>query len=181
MNLSKNDEWYTPRHAVEIIVPYIPKGSVIWCPFDKENSQYVKVLRGGYSVLHSHIDNGQDFFNYEPSEPYDCIISNPPFSKRDDVLERLFKIGKPFGMFLNMNGMFDSKRRFAMLKEREIQLLVPNGRTKFTNETHNELETKTPPFQCVYLCWKLLPKQICYEKDDLGLFGEQDADVRKFI
>lgn len=45
--LSKNDEWYTPQHAVEVILPYIPKGSKVWCPFDLPESQYVKVLSGG--------------------------------------------------------------------------------------------------------------------------------------
>ena len=38
--LSKN-------HAVEVILPYIPKGSKVWCPFDLPESQYVKVLSGG--------------------------------------------------------------------------------------------------------------------------------------
>lgn len=46
-NLSKNDEWYTPRHAVEIILPYIPNGATVWCPFDTLSSQYVHVFDGG--------------------------------------------------------------------------------------------------------------------------------------
>ena len=45
-NLSKNDEWYTPRHAVEIILPYIPDGATVWCPFDMPSSQYVHVFGG---------------------------------------------------------------------------------------------------------------------------------------
>ena len=46
-NLSKNDEWYTPRRAVEIILPYIPDGATVWCPFDMPSSQYVQVFSGG--------------------------------------------------------------------------------------------------------------------------------------
>ncbi len=48
MNLSKNDEWYTPEKAVQVIVPFIPGNTkTIWCPFDKEISQFVRVLKRG--------------------------------------------------------------------------------------------------------------------------------------
>lgn len=43
--LTDNDEWYTPAEAVQVIVPFIPETiKTIWCPFDKPESQYVKVL-----------------------------------------------------------------------------------------------------------------------------------------
>lgn len=34
----KNDECYTPAYAVKPILKYIPKGAVVWCPFDKANN-----------------------------------------------------------------------------------------------------------------------------------------------
>ena len=37
-DLKKNDEWYTPPHIVKLIMPYIPKGATVWCPFDTEES-----------------------------------------------------------------------------------------------------------------------------------------------
>lgn len=46
-HMNGTDEWYTPRHAVEVILPYIPKEYTIWCPFDKEISQYVQVFKRG--------------------------------------------------------------------------------------------------------------------------------------
>ena len=45
--LSKNDEWYTPTKAVRVILPYVPKHSTIWCPFDKPHSEFVKVFTTG--------------------------------------------------------------------------------------------------------------------------------------
>lgn len=42
---SKSDEYYTPRYAVEIILPYIEKFDHVWCPFDKEHSEFVKALQ----------------------------------------------------------------------------------------------------------------------------------------
>ena len=39
-----NDECYTPAYGVEPILKYIPEGAVIWCPFDKEESEFVKLI-----------------------------------------------------------------------------------------------------------------------------------------
>ena len=54
----------------------------------------------GYKVIRSHIDEGKNFFYYEPEEHYDVIISNPPFSCKDDVLKRLYELDKPYAMLL---------------------------------------------------------------------------------
>lgn len=63
---SKSDEYYTPRYAVEIILPYLDKFEHIWCPFDKEHSEFVKALQErGKKVTFGHIETGQDFFAYE--------------------------------------------------------------------------------------------------------------------
>ena len=39
---SKNDEFYTPIYAIEVIDKYIKPNSVIWCPFDTSDSLFVK-------------------------------------------------------------------------------------------------------------------------------------------
>lgn len=41
------DEWYTPKNAVEMILPYVKSYKTIWCPFDKPHSEYVKVFTTG--------------------------------------------------------------------------------------------------------------------------------------
>ncbi len=35
------DEQYTPRYGVEVLLPHIQhlKDKIIWCPFDKEDSE----------------------------------------------------------------------------------------------------------------------------------------------
>lgn len=59
----ESDEVYTPEYAIIPILKYISSNSTIWCPFDKEESEYVKVFRqNGHQVIFSHIDNGQNFF-----------------------------------------------------------------------------------------------------------------------
>ena len=163
MKMGKNDEWYTPRHAVEIILPYVPDNATVWCPFDTQSSQYVHVFNGvGKTVIASHIADGKDFFRWEPPQTYDCIISNPPYSMKDEVFARLFQLGKPWAMLVPCNGLFDSKARFSMFSKHGIQILVPDGRTKFISP--DGCKTFAPPFQAVYACWKFLPETICFEK-----------------
>lgn len=59
---SGNDEFYTPEYAVTPIAKYLAPPAVIWCPFDTEDSLFVKHFRAaGYTVLATHICNGQDF------------------------------------------------------------------------------------------------------------------------
>ena len=86
---SGNDEFYTPRYAVLPILEYIPQGSVVWCPFDDSRSEFVKILKkSGYEVVSSHINEGKDFFEYEP-DFYDVIVSNPPYSLKNEVFTKL--------------------------------------------------------------------------------------------
>ena len=62
---SGQDEFYTPRYAVEPIVQYLKKKKfkTIWCPFDTKDSQFVKVLkREKFKVIYTHISKGKDFF-----------------------------------------------------------------------------------------------------------------------
>ena len=57
----KNDECMTLPYAVKPIIKYIPQGSIVWCPFDKENSEFVKQIRdAGFCVIRSHLDDGQE-------------------------------------------------------------------------------------------------------------------------
>lgn len=41
----ESDEIYTPAYAVKPILKYIPKDNIVWCPFDTEDSEYVKLFQ----------------------------------------------------------------------------------------------------------------------------------------
>lgn len=92
----KNDSLYTPYHIIDHITKYLPTDKIIWCPFDEKWSAFtVRLKERGYNVVSSHINDGQDFFNYEPAH-WDIIVSNPPFSLKDRILGRLYSFNKPF-------------------------------------------------------------------------------------
>lgn len=144
-------------------------GARIWCPFDKEDSAFVKVFKlKGFDVIRGHIDEGQDFF-FERVPECDYIISNPPYSKRDEILKRLYAIGKPFAMLLNYAGIFDSKSRFRMFKRYGVELLLLSPRVKYYNDCDEWL--KSPPFQSCYICNGILNERIIFkELNELALY-----------
>lgn len=97
------DEYFTPKEAVIPLLNYVKKGDIIWCPFDYEDSSFVKVFQENENkVIYSHIDEGKNFFYYEPETYYDMIISNPPFSCKDDILKRLNELKKAFSLYYSL-------------------------------------------------------------------------------
>ena len=58
-----------------------------------------------------------------------------------------------------MNGLFDNKKRFEMFKNNQVELLIPKGRMKFI---HNYDILNAPNFQSIYVCSKVLNKQIVF-------------------
>ena len=174
------DECYTPQYAVLPLLKYIPKHYKIWCPFDKESSAYVKVFReNGYDVICSHIDNGKDFFNYTPAEHYDIIISNPPFSLADDVLERLYKLSKPFVLLLPLKYL-QSKRRGNMFVGHGIQLLSFNERIGYYTNGDMTKQKEGNYQASSYFCWKVLPKDLIIEILDKKSPNVQDTNKKEF-
>ncbi|MBF0778156.1 hypothetical protein [Streptococcus cuniculi] len=160
---SKSDEYYTPKYAVDIIVPYLKaKGfTKIWCPFDKAHSEFVKILkREGFEVVFGHIETGQDFFEQNLPENADCVVSNPPFSKRDAIFKRLYELKIPFALVMNGNGIFDSRARFELFRNNDFELLIPRGRIKFFDESM--VLKNSPNFQSIYVCHGMLDRQIVF-------------------
>lgn len=157
------DEWYTPVEAVDSIIKHLPIGKIIWCPFDTEESNFVKELRKcGYTVECSHIQNkDQDFFNYEPFE-WDIIVSNPPYSIRNNILKRAFSFNKPFALLMNTNGLFDSKIRWEMFNENDFSLFYLRGRVNYMKE-YGKVEKTSPPFQSAYITSGFFKEKIVFQ------------------
>lgn len=161
---SGNDEFYTPNYAIEPLLKYLKPNSLIWCPFDTLESNFVKILHlNGHMVDFSHISNGEDFFEIE-SRDCDYIISNPPYSLKAEVFERLFKLGKPFAMLVGVVGLFESKKRFNMFKNNEFEIMYFDKRISYFKDYADEKPSLNPPFSSVYICSKILPQKIVFEE-----------------
>lgn len=160
---SKNDEFYTPLYAVKPLEKYIKPNSVIWCPFDTEESFFVKRFKElGYKVIATHFGNGDDFFKIK--RECDYIISNPPYSLKYEVLKRLFELEKPFAMLVGIVGLFESQKRFFMFKENNFEIMYLNKRVAYLRSFKDSVPQLHPPFSSVYVCKGILPKSVVFEE-----------------
>lgn len=152
-----SDEMYTPSYGVEPILEFIPKDAIVWCPFDKKDSEFVRqIQKKGNAVIYGHIDEGRDFFKYEPLE-WDILISNPPFTNKRAYFERVLSFNKPFALIMTNTWLNDSAPK-QLFKYKDLQLLMFDKRMKFINPDGRANNKIT--FSSSYYCWNFLPKQI---------------------
>lgn len=172
-----NDDCITPSYWVEPIIKYINRrvltddysDMTVWhkafinsrpiivrCPFDKEDSNFVKILkREWFEVVYSHLDEWKDFYEYEPEER-DIIISNPPFTGKRKIFERALSFWKPFALLMTNTRLNDAapKQLFA---KKDLQLLMFDKRIEYGQ--WNKIT-----FSSSYFCYSFLPKQIIMEE-----------------
>ena len=144
--LRTDDEYYTPKHAWEDIRHVIPTDKVLWEAFkgDGTSGEYLKEL--GYNVVMTD----EDFFTCEPKG--DIVVSNPPFSKCKEVLERLVSLDMPFILILpafKLHTRYVKQLFGSTLKD--LKLFVPPRRINFIKPG---LAKSKCSFDCFYWSWK---------------------------
>ena len=128
MNGRPND-FQTPKEALFPLIPYLSKDWVIWeCASGNGNlSAFLKEL--GFTVIETDIKTGHDFLYYQPQH-FDCIITNPPYSLKEEFLKRCYSIGKPFALLLPLTA-FEGKKRQELMRKYGVQVIFFNRRINF--------------------------------------------------
>lgn len=146
-HVNDSDNYRTPKQAWERINKFIPKDKVIWEPFycDGSSGQHLRDL-GCKEVIHQD----EDFFKHNHGE---VIITNPPFSKKRQVLNRLKGLDKPF--ICIAPSMMLSYKYFQEDFADAIQIIVPKKRIAFEHLEWNEKKLYSPPFAAFYFCYKM--------------------------
>ena len=146
------------------IMPSIPylnlyqKIRLYGVPLTKSGLPFIKHSRGGgYNVVRSSLADGQDFFAYEPDK-WDIMISNPPFSKKVQVMKRAFELGKPFALILPANSI--QHQKLHKIFNNDIQMLAFDARIGFHTGGNMVTYTKSPPFGSAYFCRNFLPTKL---------------------
>ena len=148
-SLRKDDEYMTPKHAWEDIAQFIPRdGRVLWEPFYGDGASGAHLRELGFTVVHQPLE---DFFACEHG---DIVVSNPPFSLKRQVLERLVKLQKPFVLLMPAQTLHTLYIRSV----EGLQIIVPRKRIQFGKEGK---QTNKCNFDCLYFCWRMgLPRDI---------------------
>lgn len=137
----KNDELYTPIEAIKPLLKYIPKNRIIWECTDFGESMITKFFKdNGYKVISTHI-NEFNFLYDIPEFDFDIIITNPPYSLKNEFLKKCYEYNKPFCLLLPITAL-EGVYRGGLFKKYGIQLLVLNRRINFmTNKKSNWFNT----------------------------------------
>jgi uncharacterized protein YeeX (DUF496 family) len=154
----KHDDYMTPKYAWENIKHLIPKDKQIWEAFygDGKSGTYLKEL--GFNVIHEPVD----FFENNLG---DIIVSNPPFSKSKEVLNRLKELDKPFILILPSSKINTQYIR-ENYKNQGLQIIIPRKRIHFEKLVDGNVPENWKNacnFDCFYYCYKIgLDKDIIW-------------------
>ena len=143
-----NDEYYTPDWVWRQIQCFIPRDKVLWEPFPG-NGQSTRCLRGmGYAV---HSDDA-DFFECGPRRE-EVVVTNPPFSRIREIVDRFVEWQQPFIMVMPMSRL--SVKYFQQSMNRmseDLTIIVPSKRIDF--DRPDGCYSKCP-FDCGIYCYKI--------------------------
>jgi hypothetical protein len=127
----KNDEWYTNEDTVKLMFDLldIKHGSTIMMPFDTEASNFVKYAHQLDATLQYQVSDWLEQ-NYD----YDYLITNPPFSIKDDVIERCLASGKPSVIVLPIDSLGGVRRHSLYKRYSYPTVYIPTKRINYISQ-----------------------------------------------
>jgi hypothetical protein len=148
MGLNHSDMFGTPEWPVDALVSYLREHTTFNAPYNGHPFDEGKVWEpacGKGNIVHyleqrgidcygSDISQGYDFLDMEVlNELYSCIITNPPFSLKDQFLKRCYELDVPFALLLPIQALSGIKRS-KLFKDKGLQVLVLPKRVDFEYE-----------------------------------------------
>ena len=151
------DEFQTPPYAVKPLIPYLKKDWIIWECAEGEGYLSSALKNEGFKVVSTGKEF--DFLTGIPNFHFDAIVTNPPYSLKDEFIEKAFSYGKPLALLLPLTAL-EGKRRQQIYKKYKIQIIIPDKRIDFIypgNKSHS------PWFATFWLTYGLnLPRDILF-------------------
>jgi len=145
------DERYTPAYAVRPLLPYLPQGWRYYEPTAGKSQSIVEALQSvGLKVKAGNTDFLRA--GLHPSM-YDCIVTNPPYSIKDQFIGHCFRIGKPFALLLPIPALQGNVRgEMFSAAGVDLSIIVLNQRVAFSGSS--------PHFGVMWLCYKIPMPQL---------------------
>jgi len=159
----RSDEFFTPEYAIKPLLPFLKKDWKIWeCAWG--GGDLAKHLKN--KGFHVEGDKNHNFLEHGfPSFDFDCIITNPPYSKKEEFLRCAYAYGKPFALLMPLTAL-EGIKRGALFSKHGIQVIIPNRRINFITPSG---KGSGAWFQVGWFCWKMnLPKDIMFVELNRG-------------
>ena len=129
------DKFYTPPIALRPLLPYLRPEWRIWEPCCGGGAIVTELCSKGFDVFGTDIvePHGRDFLTWEPAH-FDAIVTNPPFSCKDNFIERAYSLCKPFALLLPLHSL-GGKARQALYRQHGIEIILVGERINFITPT----------------------------------------------
>lgn len=90
-------------------------------------------------------------------EHFDCVITNPPYAKKQQFLERAYELGRPFALLLPLTTLETGKRQ-NLFKKHGVQIILFPKRINFQTPSGGGSGSW---FATMWVTWQLnLPEQL---------------------
>jgi hypothetical protein len=126
------DDFQTPPEALLPLYKYLKPRSSIWECACGEGALVYELEARKFKVIATDLyaRPSRDFLAWEPTKPYDYIVTNPPYSKKQQFLTRCYELGKPFALLLPLTTLETSKRQ-ALFAKYGVEIIFFSKRINF--------------------------------------------------
>jgi hypothetical protein len=155
--VSKSDKFYTPKWMVDVLTNYIDfSNSTVWeCACGEGHiSDNLKAKK----VINTDIELGLDFLSpWKLDNPsFDYIVTNPPFSLKNQFLKKALSYNVPVCMLLPLPCLGNEGTQKYL---EGAQVIIPDKRCNFINGGDDVA------FTSVWACFGCsLPKDLIFHK-----------------
>lgn len=138
------DNFSTPGWALDPILPYLSPHWRVWEPATGKGNLVevlLNVVEDVYAsdilpeerVLGGEMRYCRDFLTGPPLN-VNAVITNPPFSLKEEFLARCYELRKPFALLMPLTAL-EGKKRQALYRQHGLELVLMHKRINF--ETPN--------------------------------------------
>jgi hypothetical protein len=158
------DTFKTPNYATDLLIPFIPRQldnskTYIWECASGEGKIANRLIYHGFDVFQSdlrqfdNLDIRCNFLTNDIRNDYYmgnfCIITNPPFSIKEEFIEKAFEYRVPFAFLINADY---SGKQIDWIK-RGCEKIIPNRRIDYITPTGRNGKTSSSQFHSMWLTY----------------------------
>lgn len=125
----ESDECYTPASCLQPLTPFLDKTKTY---YEATSGTSKHMLNGFRDLGYSFKGSTKNFFDCGLDDIQDGIVTNPPYTLKDEFLERCYDLGRPFALLLPVSSLQGGFRGKLFMKY-GISLLVYTKRIRFVS------------------------------------------------
>lgn len=152
------DSFQTPNYAVDLLVPFIPKDiKMIWEPAAGGGKIADRLRTHHFRVWSTDIYIGAkvhelvNFLDGQINFPFECIITNPPFSLKIDFFEKCMEYDMPFALLIPADY---AGWNITACRSMGCEKIIPTRRVDYITPSGKSGESgHTADFHSMWLTW----------------------------